>query len=210
MDFSHHFIRNFPKKYPLWKRAVANVYFSIGVTLLSKRKNALTTSDKAAAKAVLKPGDLVLVGNLRRAGHLFIPGLLTHSLVYVGRGECIHAHADGVEKTRFDNLFKEYDTLMLLRFKKNTPAFFKKLHAALLSQLGTPYDYEFLIDLDKDHPKAFYCTELIVWAFKQAGKGLHLVAKKHPRMLKKAIHPMDFIGRDFQAVFASKGLLRRS
>lgn len=200
MNYSYHIIHNFPSGQPRWKKLLANLIFWVGVTPIHFRKNQLTEAEHKKVQGLLKKGDLILVGSLRRMGHLFIHGPLTHSAMYVGAGRCIHSHADGVEEVLLSSIFKEYDTMMVLRAQRLSPATLNKVVRAARSQLGQPYDFEFQTPR---HPRAFYCTELLVWAFQKAGVDLHLKARSHPRCLKCVIHPMDFIKPNFKRVFES-------
>lgn len=188
MNYKYHIIRNFPKGYPLWKKAVANILFFFGKTIIYRRKNKLTEKDFKKAIKVIKRGDVVLVGGLRRFSHFFIGNKVTHSLLYVGDNNLVHSIVDGVEKVCLKEIFSEYDTMIILRPMANEKVMDKVIKYAE-KQIGKPYDFEFKEDGEK-----FYCAELIKTSFEKAGFEI--------RNPKKIIYPIDFIANDFKMVLS--------
>jgi len=188
MNYKYHIIRNFPKGYPLWKKAIANIIFLVGKTIIYRRKNKLTEEDMKKALKVVKKGDIVLVGGLRRFSHFFIGNQFTHSLIYAGNQHLIHSVADGVEKVNFKEIFSEYDTMIILRSRLDKRGIGSAIKYAN-SQIGKPYDFEFSRGTDK-----FYCAELIKASFEKAGLKI-----KNP---KKIVYPIDFIANDFKMVLS--------
>lgn len=203
MHYEKHIIRNFPKNYPFWKKILANLTFFVFGTIIHQRKNLLNKSDIRKAKKALRPGDIILVGGLRRLTSLIIRGPVTHSLIYLGNNRVIHAIADGVETDHLYEVFCEYDTMTILRSidnRLNPKTYRKKIQTTLdyaKAQLGKPYDFEF-----SSGKKGFYCTELLYCSFKKGNieTGLEMKKKKLP------IHPMEFINNNFHIIFLSHNL----
>lgn len=196
MHYERHIIYNFPKNYPLWKKILANIIFFFGGTIIHPRKNLLKNHDLREAKKVLKKGDIVLVGGLRRFSSLIIKGPLTHSMMYIGHRGFIHSIADGVEIDNMHSVFCEYDTMLILRSKCQNQQKINKAVTFALSKIGHPFDFEF-----KDDQEKFYCSELLNSAFKYAK-----IENGLPEHGKKSIHPKRFINKNFKAVFISHNL----
>jgi uncharacterized protein YycO len=203
MHYEKHIIRNFPKNYPYWKKALANLMFFVFGTIIHHRKNLLNKHDIKRAKRLLKQGDIILVGGLRRLSSYVIRGPVTHSMIYLGHNRVIHAVADGVEIDHLYEIFCEYDTMMILRTvdhrlaPKTYHKKIKKLIEYTKSKIGKPYDFEFEPSKTK-----FYCTELLFYALEHAGinTGLQLVRKKMP------LSPTQFISNHFHIIFLSHNL----
>jgi cell wall-associated NlpC family hydrolase len=197
MHYEKHIIRNFPKNYPLRKKVWANILFFLGGTIIHPRKNALKPSDLKKAQKILKRGDLVLVGGLRRISKLAINprGFITHSLIYLGRRSFIHSIADGVEIDGTHDIFCEYDTMIILRPKTHSKTKITKLEKVAKSLIGTPYDFEF----NKDKSK-LYCTQFVQRSYEMAGIKTGISKSKNP------ILPEDFLNSNFNLVFTSHNL----
>jgi hypothetical protein len=203
MHYERHIIRNFPKNYPYWKKVLANLAIFIFGTIIHHRKNLLNKQDIGNAKKLLNPGDIILVGGLRRLSSYVIKGPVTHSMIYLGHNHVIHAVIDGVETDSLYEIFCEFDTMVILRTvdhllaPKTYNKKIKKLIEYAKSKIGKPYDFEFEPSKTK-----FYCTELLFYAFKEAGidTGLQLVRKKMP------LNPSQFINNHFNTIFLSHNL----
>ena len=46
---------------------------------------------------------------------VFIDGIVTHAISYLGKGRCIHAFAHGVVYTSLRKILRIYDTIIILR-----------------------------------------------------------------------------------------------
>lgn len=195
MLYHRHIIKNFPYDYPLWKKILANLVFFFGATIIHSRNNLLTESDLKKAKNILKKGDVILVGGLKRLSSLAIRGPVTHTILYTGWNCAIHSIADGVVTIHLHDLLCEYDTMIILRHRKANRKKIKKVIDYAFDKIGKPYDFEF--NLKKDR---FYCTELIYHAFKSAGLEIEIKNKN------KIIRPVDLIGGNFELVFKSHNL----
>lgn len=195
MLYHRHIIKNFPQRYPFWKKVLANLLFLFGATIICNRSNLLTEQDLKKAKSVLKKGDVILVGGLKRLSSLAIRGQVTHAILYTGWNCAIHSIADGVVTIHLHDLLCEYDTMVVLRHKKANRSKIKKAISYAFDKIGKPYNFEF--NLKKDR---FYCTELVYHAFKSAGLEIEIKNKN------KIIRPVDLIGKDFKLIFKSHNL----
>ena len=194
MNYKPHIIKNFPEGYPIWKKAVANIIFSIRRIIVFRRENNLTKNDKAEVSKIMKKGDVILVGGLRRFSHFFIGDRFTHSLICEGNKKLIHVVADGVEEVGLDDIFIEYDTMIVLRPNMDKNIINKAVKYAK-AQLGKPYDFEFTKDDNK-----FYCAELVQKSFLNAGYKI--------KYRRKIIYPIDLIEDKFVVKFVSESLKR--
>ena len=103
----------------------------------------------------LKEGDILARAYNNYLDGKFIPGKYSHTGVYVGNGEVIHAVSNGVSKASLID-FCRCDKLAVLR-----PARFSEAAIARLNAwLGKPYDFDF-----KSDNEAFYCHELCAKAY---------------------------------------------
>jgi uncharacterized protein YycO len=197
MHYERHIIKNFPKNYPSIKKIWANIIFFIGGTIIHPRKNHLKRTDLKRAKKVLKKGDIILVGGLRRVSKLAISpkGCITHSMMYLGYRSFIHSIGDGVEIDGMHDIFCEYDTMIVLRTKNRPKAKIAKLLKTAKELLGTPYDFEF----SKDNNK-LYCTEFVYKCYKKSGLKTGIPKGTHP------IRPENFLNSSFEIVFTSHNL----
>ena len=207
MNHNYHIIKNFPPKYPFWKKVYANIIFAIGITKTNSKNSDLTLKDYIRAKNTIKKGDLLLVGNLRRIVKFFVKGPVTHCLMYVGNNKCIHSTEDGVNLVKLEDVFNEYDTALVLRHNNNNEKKFNKAINYAKKQIGKPYDFEFKSDLD--HTKKvdkFYCSELVYLSLKTGGIRINL-NENAPKPFKKSVmHPMSFISENFSQIFTSESL----
>jgi len=197
--YHRHIIKNFPKHYSFWKKVVANLLFFFGATIIKERKNLLTEDDFKNAKKVLEKGDVILVGGLKRLSSLIIKGPVTHSIIYTGWNCAVHSIADGVVTIHLHDLLCEYDTMLILRHKKANRKKIRKVIAYAFEQVGRPYNFEFNLNKNK-----FYCTELVYYAFKNAG--LEIGVNKKGGILR----PIDLIKGEFVPIFKSHNLKIRT
>lgn len=195
MHYNYHLIRNFPKNYPFYKKIWANLIFCIGKTIIHRRKNLLNQADRSAAEKLLHRGDIVLVGGLRRFSSLIIKGPITHAMIYIGKKQFVHAVCDGVETDSLQAIFREYDTMIIIRSKHVAPSRLNKAISFALAKIGTPFDFEF-----KRDKKKFYCSELIINAFDYAKIPTGISVSTSP------VHPRFFINRHFSVIFRSHNL----
>ena len=211
----YHWITNFPQRYPWYKKLFANfIYFLTGI-IIHPRKNLLSHQDLLKARIILRKGDIALLGNLRETSALFIKGKVTHTTLYLGHRQFIHAIGDGVEYVSLHHLFTEYDTVVILRLPKSTKwrkATIKKAILYAREQLGKPYDFDFKRGIDK-----IFCTELINESYRHAGHDTKLRTftrvKSFEDKIKRfisnatmALRPEQFMESNFDIVFLSHNL----
>lgn len=212
---NYHRINNFPKKISIFKRILSQIIFFILVTRITIRKNHLEEEDYLSAKESIKIGDLILVGGFRTVSGLFLGRFFTHSLLYAGNGECIHADTDGVDDISFKELFSAYDNLIVLRPKitDNHEKTVNETIAFARQQIGKPYD--FYLEHRRDR---FFCTNLIIAAFEHAGFDTGVGIKDKVRQnflwifwrIRKVTRADDFLKGNFEAVFISKSLQEKN
>ena len=212
----YHWISNFPKKCPFYKKALANfIYFITGI-IIHSRKNLLSHKDLIKARFKLHKGDIALWGNLREVSALFIKGPVTHASIYVGRRKFIEAVGDGVHYESLHHMFTTYDTLIVLRIPQDIAKRKKKIKEAIKyakEQIGKPYDFDFTGTKGK-----FFCTELVNYAFTKAKHNTHLSTigkfrQEEQTLMRKFIHasralqPVKFAeDGNFDTVFISHNL----
>lgn len=183
-------------------------FFSIKLTF---RSNQLKRSDYIKAKKIIEKGDLILVGDFKSISGLFIGDFFTHSLLYIGKGKCVHANPKGVERMLFKDIFKKYDTFSILRpnIEKDREKVIAKTIRFARRQLGQPYDL-FLEGIDY----GYFCTNLINCSFGHAGfdtgvgskdsfsKKYHSVSWR----IKNTTRADHFLRANFLKVFTSQSL----
>jgi len=204
MRYEHHKIDNFPKNATLWDKIKANVLFALGITKFTWRKPHLRRSDRRKALRIVKPGDVVLVGSHRRLSSWAIHGPVTHAVLYIGRKKIIHAAGDGVTDASFNFLFREYDTMLIVRPRKISKKHIKKIIAYAKSQIGKPFDYDF-----GEHSQKVYCTKLVFDSFEKSGfdTGMIEAQKNHKELISEAMHPALFLEGNFDVQFHSKSIV---
>jgi uncharacterized protein YycO len=157
----------------------------------------LSEEEILAATKALKVGDILLTGDLEGLSSLAIPGPVTHSLMYVGDGWCIHADKNGVNRVSLLQVLKKANTAMIVRPKVSDQ---QKLAAVkfVTKQIGKAYDFEF-----KEGEECFYCTELMVVAYKKVGFVLDTsskdqeMKKRVPELLQRdVIYPVSLVNAE--------------
>lgn len=211
---SYHLINNFPQNSSFFRRALSQLVFLLLATKVTRRKNRLTVADYRQASGIIEKGDVILTGGFRSVSGLFLGKLFTHILFYQGDDICIHAGADGVDTVGLDELFDQYDNLVVLRAEIENGADRERVVNEALSfvreQLGKPYDFYFENKIDRH-----YCTYLINTAFTHAGFNTGLVSEHRPEKpflfvrIHKALRADDFLHGNFYRVFASDSLKGR-
>jgi uncharacterized protein YycO len=130
---------------------------------------------------VMKSGDVIVTYSRGELTNYFIEGPYKHAAIYIGAGVIIQAIGKGVSIENFEDFCASKDRIAILR-----PTFCdegtRELAAwNVMSQVGKPYDYYFEIG-----DGAFYCAELIEWAYRNATKGASPFTKRD------TVLPSDF------------------
>jgi len=127
-----------------------------------KTKYKLLPEDIETLLTKVKPGDVVLVGNLDELSSVAIDtdgSKLTHAMLYLGGGELIHATKNGVVVERMTDLVSHYETFVLARSVdpvKSALAIDKAKEF-----IGRPYDFDF----EDNSDDSLYCTELVAKSY---------------------------------------------
>lgn len=208
---NYHRINNFPNRHSIFKKILSQAVFIVLVTKLTMRKNHLEEEDCLKAEKMIQRGDLVLAGGFRSISGLFMGKFFTHSLLYVGNGECIHADADGVDTISFKELFTAYDTLTILRpkIKDDYENSIDKVVEFARQQMGKPYD--FYLEQRSDR---YFCTQLINNSFASVGFDTGVGIKEEIRQdflwlfwrIRRVVKADDFLRGNFEVIFISKSL----
>ena len=209
--YRHHLIKNFDKDASIFKKIFGNIIFLIGVTKITRRENKLTPEDYKRALRVIRKGDIILTGNLRRASKLFIRGAVTHASFYTGNGRIVHAVSDGVTREKLKNFFSEFDTLAILRpqIKEDKKNIIRKAVIYVRNQIGKPFDFFFA-----NGEKNFFCSQLVNDAYHHAEfhtglknhKNAQNIIERNLLMISRALHPKEFFNGNFDTVFLSESL----
>lgn len=207
-------VTNFPSDYPWYRRWGSNITYFCSQIPFVPRKNLLTRRDIRSMQKYIAPWDILLVGNFQHASALFIEGIATHAIAYMGKGRCIHAFAHGVSYIPLRKVLRTYDTAILIR-----PYNFSgqdRYFAFLREKIGKPYDFYFWVE-DTEEEK-FFCTRLINDALLFAGypTGLQSIAESRNPIDKildptfraqRALRPDKFLDGHFSVVYHSQNIV---
>ena len=114
--------------------------------------------------AVLQPGMVFLSRIDLELSDEFIPGFWMHSALYAGNEKVLEAVGAGVIETDLIDFLLTKDFVCVLDPTFATTEQKQKAILTARAVLGSPYDYLF----ESNSPHAFYCSELITFAFEQA------------------------------------------
>ena len=204
MRYNHHKITNFSKHASLWEKIKGNIIFAIGITKYTRRSNFLTRYDRKKFKQNIKPADLILIGNHRHISAFFVRGIVTHALLYVRDKKVIHSTGDGVEESSYKEIFKHYDTLIILRPKNINEDKIKKTIDFAKKQLDKPFNYD--LKQNEDH---FFCTQLINSSYLEAGIDTGLPRYTNiDSILDNPLHAVKFLNDKFDIIYVSKSVRR--
>lgn len=209
----HHIIHNFPKNEPRWKRIFNNFTFAITVTRTTLRKSLLGKTDLKVLESTLEPGDILLVGQLKRVVHWVVRGPVTHAAIATGNGKIVQATIDGVEEATIEEVIDTYDTLAILRPRIANNEKKKIISYAIAyayDKIGTPFNF-----FMESGTERFYCTQLVNDAYHHAGFHTGLAnSTKRNRLVALtgfntgALKPKHFVKGNFDIVYLSRHLHR--
>ena len=104
------------------------------------------------AMELVKPGDLILRKYVNYLDGFFIPGEYSHTGIYVGDGQMVHAVSENVSHIDIID-FLRCDSFCILRAKDQ--ALVPRAIEIAESLVGSSYDFDF-----EDSNSGFYCHEL--------------------------------------------------
>lgn len=122
---------------------------------------------------VIQAGDVIVAFSRGELTSYFIEGEFKHAAMYIGAGQIIQAIGTGVSTENFEDFCASKDRIAILRPKFCDESYCKIAAMNATSQLGKPYDYYFEIG-----DGAFYCAELVEWAYRFATNGASPFTKK--------------------------------
>lgn len=179
-------IKNFPSHYGPVKSFYANMIHFFGDLKVLPVMNQLTKEDIKKFKKTLKPGDVVLAGGLGLLSSLFVQGAVTHALIYLGKKKFVHVTAHGVGKAKTKVLYKNSDTLMILRHPDMNKIKLKQLSHFLKGQMGLPYNFDF-----EKTDDSYICSDLVKDAFDACDLTLEL-PPMDTYLFHELVHPKDY------------------
>lgn len=197
MDYRRHTLTNLRPDATFFQRLKAHILYYVGATIYTERRNFLTQEDYLASYPLLMPGDLILVANHRRLTGILLRGIVTHALIYAGEGKCIQANSDGVVSISYEDLFFEYDTLIIRRPARMSESEAQSAIAFCSKRIGLPYDFDF----DPGDEFAWFCTDLVAYAYTEAGVDLGIDNPKGRRLFAT-----DLLSGNFNDIFHSRSL----
>ena len=115
--------------------------------------------DICKIQEVIQPGDIILRAYEHYLDSYFIPGKYSHSGVYIGNGQIIHAVAEGVKEIHLID-FCQADGILVLRPDNGQ----EKSIERCKKWLGKCYDFKF----NSTDSSAFYCHELTATSLKDS------------------------------------------
>ena len=136
--------------------------------------------------SVIKAGDVIVTYSRGELTSYFIEGDFKHAAMYVGAGQVVEAVGRGVLPTVFEDFCASKDRIAILRPKFCDVGTCKLAAMNATSQIGKPYDYYFELG-----EEAFYCAELITWAYTNATVGASPFIKREV-MGATTVLPSDF------------------
>jgi uncharacterized protein YycO len=200
-------INNFPEETSTTNQVLYNIVSMVGDIEMESGPNKLNDDDIEKAKKTLQKGDVVLVGALRDLTTVAIGGNFTHAMIYIGNDQFIEAKARGVRIIDAQQVYEDYDTMVITRPYQNELPIINAMLEYALAQVGKPYDFEF-----NEGDDAFYCSELVAAAYEAAGINMP-TARVRPNQTilatlftDKTIHPEMLLGGNFETVFSSHNI----
>jgi hypothetical protein len=147
-------------------RALKPISISIGKLHYAPKHRAIKARDVFDLDATLRAGDILITFSLGELTNYFIEGDYKHAAMYIGNGRVVEAIGKGVSVSEFEDFCSGKDKIAVLRPLFCTAETAKLAAINAVAQMGKPYDYYFEIG-----ESAFYCAELITWAYSNATSG---------------------------------------
>ena len=140
--------------------------------------------DINSIRHLLHPGMVVLSHKDYEFTNVFIKGYWTHSAIVIDPFHLVEATSKGVETKRINDFITSVDDFIVLRpsfcnaFEMEQACWYVK------KVIGFPYNFTFL-----HGRKAFYCTELIYWAYMLACRDLPARLEMDKKINGKILNP---------------------
>ncbi len=147
--------------------------------------------DVETIRHLLQPGMVILSHKEFEFTNLFIRGYWKHSAIIIDSELLIEATGKGVAIKRIGEFITEVDDYVILRPTFCDTALMEETCRYVRRVVGYPYNYTFLHGM-----KAFYCSELIYWAYRLACHHLPQRHEMERRVRGRILNP--------QAIFESK------
>jgi hypothetical protein len=133
---------------------------------------------------LLQPGMVVLSHKDFEFTNLFIRGYWTHSAIVIDHAHIVEATSKGVELKRTNDFFISVDDFIVLKPSFCGSSEMEEACWYVKKVVGYPYNFTFL-----HGRKAFYCTELIYWAYMQACRDLPEYLEMDKKINGKILNP---------------------
>lgn len=147
--------------------------------------------DVETIRHLLQPGMVILSHKEFEFTNWFIRGYWKHSAIIIDHEMLIEATSKGVGLKRIEEFITEVDDYVILRPTFCDSALMEETCRYVRRVVGYPYNYTFLHGM-----KAFYCSELIYWAYRLACSHLPQRREMEQRVRGGILNP--------QAIFESK------
>ena len=147
--------------------------------------------DVETIRHLLQPGMVILSHKEFEFTNLFIRGYWKHSALIMDDDMLIEATGKGVWLKRIEEFITEVDDYVILRPTFCDTVLMEETCRYVRRVVGYPYNYTFLHGM-----KAFYCSELIYWAYRLACHHLPQKQEMERRVRGRILNP--------QAIFESK------
>ena len=115
---------------------------------------------------ICQPGDILVSHEKWHLSNLTIPGFYSHAAFMVAQNEVVEALPHGVVKTDLIDFVMKKDFIAVVRPSGVTPEEKKMAVRDALSLIGKPYDFMFSYSPDKQANRAFYCSEIPYFCYR--------------------------------------------
>lgn len=168
-------------------RALKPVIIVLGKLEIPFSKRKLSGADYDTLRMFMRTGDVLLSLSRGKSSNAFIPGFWSHAALITGYSRVIEATGDGVECSHIYDFCQNKDFVALLRPNFLTDSEAKEAAFHAIRMRGKPYDYLFSNGVD-----AFYCSELVTWAYEQVKNHQSPFSKRQIKLIGETVLPSDF------------------
>jgi Permuted papain-like amidase enzyme, YaeF/YiiX, C92 family len=208
-------VENLPTLYPWYKKVASNITYYLSQIPLLPRHNLLTRRDIREIREKIQDGDVILGGNFQHMSWVFIDGIVTHAMSYIGKGRCIHAFAHGVNYVSLRRVVRTYDTLIILRPYWQSQDQIRSFKKNIQTHIWKPYDFFFW--LDAEYIESYFCTKLVNDALIASGYDTQLLSVRAERNIidtvldktfraHRILKPEEMIHGNFETILFSHNI----